>query len=307
MISQRHYPRYRRGGGRRNASARPAAGSARDRIQAQLNALSKRERQVAEFVLGNPSTVLFATAADIARHAHVVPATVVRFARSVGFNGFTQFREAIRSEYPVLQLSTEHLDERLRRNASKIEHLVDDIRAQTLENATQTFARLRPAALDKAVEYLRAARRVVIAGTATSQVIATHLHCVLQTAEIRSQLVTDWAELLFVAPSLDAADAVVAITVSSYMKVTVEALRLGRQAGARTIFLTDAPFAPGAENADVTLFFVPKAFGAFLSPVAGSALVDCVAAVLAVRAPNRTKQGMQQIYDLMRQHELSYR
>ncbi len=291
-----------------HGSTGPVAKSVREQIQDRLDTLSKKERRVAEYLLANPSNMLFATAAEVAQQAGVVPATVVRFARSAGFSGFTQFREALRSEYPFLRRSTEHLDEHLDEVASSgTKQLVDRVREQSAANLATTFAQLDPTSLDAAAGYLLAAQRVQIAATPTSRAIATQLHCALQTAEIRSQQVDDWADLLFAAPGLGAGDVVVGITVSSYMKVTVEALRLGRQAGARTIFLTDAPFAPGADVADVTLFFAPKAFGEFLSPLAGTAIVDCMAAGLAARAPERIRHAMQRVYDLMVAHDLSYR
>src|SRR5690606_30592083 len=62
--------------------------------------LPKRIAQVAAYALGNPDDIAFGTAASIAASAGVQPSTLVRFAQSLGFDGFTSmqavFRERLR-------------------------------------------------------------------------------------------------------------------------------------------------------------------------------------------------------------------
>lgn len=72
------------------------------RIEAQLEALSRKQRAVAEYILQNPTMVLFATATDVAQRVGVDPATVVRFTQRLGFHGYPDFQDSLRAEYPVL-------------------------------------------------------------------------------------------------------------------------------------------------------------------------------------------------------------
>ena len=59
--------------------------------------LPSRLQQVAEFVLDHPTDVAFGTVAEVASRTGVQPSAIVRFARAVGFNGFTEMQQVFRS------------------------------------------------------------------------------------------------------------------------------------------------------------------------------------------------------------------
>lgn len=291
-----------------SVAAEPGVESIRQRIAATLNDLSKRERRVAEYVLSNPAAVLFATVAEVAQRAGVVPATVVRFAQSLGFNGYTEFRDALRADAPFLRSPLERLDEEVAGVAATgVADVVERVRNQSFANLTQTFDQLDPRQIDAVVTYLLQARRVLVVGAGQSTMLALHLHRVLQTAQIASLVIRDWYDLLYEAANIQPADVVFGSTVWRYSKVTVEALRLARAAGARTIMLTDAAYAPAVDVVDLVLFYSPKAIGVYLSPVAGAAVIDAIAACLAARVPERVKRGMARQYELSAEHGLGYR
>jgi DNA-binding MurR/RpiR family transcriptional regulator len=85
------------------------------------DALPKRLRQVAVFALENPDDIAFGTAASIAERADVQPSTLVRFAQSIGYGGFSDLQNVFRA--------------RLRERSSTYE--------ERLEALSDTFGRLR--------------------------------------------------------------------------------------------------------------------------------------------------------------------
>lgn len=62
------------------------------RIQAQLPHLSKSERLVGDWILANPAAALEQDTRSLARQIDVSQPTLVRFARSLGCEGFQDFR-----------------------------------------------------------------------------------------------------------------------------------------------------------------------------------------------------------------------
>jgi RpiR family carbohydrate utilization transcriptional regulator len=62
------------------------------RIQAQLPHLSKSERRVGDWILANPAAALEQDTRSLARQMDVSQPTLVRFARSLGCEGFQDFR-----------------------------------------------------------------------------------------------------------------------------------------------------------------------------------------------------------------------
>jgi DNA-binding MurR/RpiR family transcriptional regulator len=70
---------------------------------AQWHQLPKRLQQAAAFVVDHPDKIAFGTAARIAALAHIQPSTLVRFAKSIGYAGFSElqvFRSRLRDRSP---------------------------------------------------------------------------------------------------------------------------------------------------------------------------------------------------------------
>jgi DNA-binding MurR/RpiR family transcriptional regulator len=281
--------------------------SIRHQVEDGLSDLSKKQRQVAESFLASPTSFLFATAAQVAEQARVDPATVVRFAQSFDFSGYAEFQEALRAESPVLRTTLDRLQETDAEETGDGAALVDRVRAQTLANLERSFAQLAPAQFEAALDYLLAARRVIVVGAGQSHVLALHLHRALQTAQIDSQLLGDWYDFLFDAANVGAEDVLFGVTVWKYSRMTVEAVRFAKSVGAPTLLLTDATYAPGAESADVTLLFEWQALGEYMSPAAGAAIIDCLAAGLAARVPERVKRSMALQFELGAASGIAYR
>lgn len=277
------------------------------RIEAQLEALSRKQRVVAEYTLQNPTMVLFATATDVAQRVGVDPATVVRFTQRLGFRGYPDFQDSLRAEHPALVTPKEQFPPTQVQSATgPLSDVGERVRALTFANVEQTFGQLDWQLLDRVAEQALAARRVVVVAAGLSTVLGLHLQRILQLAQVSVQLLVDWYDLLYDAVNISSTDLVFGITALRYSKVTVEALALAHVAGAHTVLLTDAPFAPGVTSADITLLFAPKAVAEYFSPAAGSIVLDCLSACLAQRAPERFQRAVERQIQLGVAYDLSY-
>jgi len=87
------------------ANGKPAGGSdapqsfgaLRDLIIERRERLPKRLMQIADFALAQPQEIAFRTVADIAGLAAVQPSALVRFAQTLGYQGFSDFQEVFRA------------------------------------------------------------------------------------------------------------------------------------------------------------------------------------------------------------------
>lgn len=288
------------------ASGGTAVGLVRARIEGKFDRLSKMQQQVARYILSDPTVVLFATTTAVAQRTGVNAATVVRFAQRLGYRGYTEFRDSLRLEFPTLRTPLDRWDDEVSGLRSvDTADLVDRVRSQTLANLSKTFEQINPRSIDVALDCLLAAKRVIIVGGGSSRALAMQLHRVLQIAQMPVHVIEDWFGLLFDAPTFRATDVLLAVTTWRYAKVTIEAVRHAHEAGARAILLTDAEFAPGTTLAHVTLLFAPQAIGELASPVAGAAVIDCLAAGLVARIPDRVKQSMRLVERMSVAHELT--
>ena len=80
-------------------------------MQGHYNSLPKRLQSVAVFVTENPALVAMNTIAIISEKANVNPSTLVRFAKAIGYQGFSEmqavFQESMHhSSQPYAQRSS---------------------------------------------------------------------------------------------------------------------------------------------------------------------------------------------------------
>src|SRR6478752_5423189 len=66
-----------------------------DRIRAALPALPPAEQRVAKLVLADPRSFASLPVVELAERSHVSKPTVVRFCRSVGYDGLTDFKRKL--------------------------------------------------------------------------------------------------------------------------------------------------------------------------------------------------------------------
>lgn len=70
--------------------------------------LTKTQKIIAEYVLDNASEACFMTSTEIALKLGVSESSVIRFSRTIGFDGFMDFQKALRKDYQdkVLSISS---------------------------------------------------------------------------------------------------------------------------------------------------------------------------------------------------------
>lgn len=69
------------------------------KIGKQVNQMTKSQKKVANYLLFNMDKLLFFTADELAKAANVSTATVVRFARELDFEGYTDMQKAARLRF----------------------------------------------------------------------------------------------------------------------------------------------------------------------------------------------------------------
>lgn len=69
-----------------------------DKIIGKLDSFSSGQQKVAKYIVDNYSEIPTMSCKELAGHSHVSSSMVVRFAKHIGYSGFLQIRDQIRSE-----------------------------------------------------------------------------------------------------------------------------------------------------------------------------------------------------------------
>ncbi len=258
-------------------------GSLRNLIAAEHGRLPKRLAQVAAFMLDNPDEVALGTSASIAELAKVQPSTLVRFAQTLGFSGFSDlqalFRERLRGYWPTYRDrvqalrsddETEASHRLLGRFAgtaiSSIERLRDSVAAEDIDRATRTLA---------------TARTIYLLGQRRSYPVASYLAYAFQKLEhpvvlLENAAGTIMEQAAFMTPE----DALLVVSFTPYSPVSVEIATRAKEEGVPVVAVSDSAFSPLTGVAEVWLEVAEADLSGFRSLSA----TLCLAMTLAVGA-----------------------
>jgi glucokinase len=255
-----------------------------ERVRAAREALSPAERRVANFVLDNPRKALNDPIALIAQGAEVSQPTVIRFCRSLGFQGLTDFKlklgSGLTGTLPVQRTQVRRQDG------------IGDLCAKVLDNTISAIMQFRESlnveAVDRAIELLRQARRVEFYAMGNSAVVALDAQHKLFRFRIPSVAHTDASMHAMAAELLGPGDVAVFISSSGQPPELARAAGLATDRGATVISVTAAqsPLArrstvciPVEHSEDATTFV------SMISRILHLLVVDMMSVGLAMRRP----------------------
>lgn len=209
---------------------------------------------LAQAILDEPFTVAVATAADLGAQLGVDPATVVRFSRSLGYAGYSELKEAIRSDLPHVLTVTEKLRRRMLDPAHDSDDgSVEGTMTQDIRNIQAAAAMNGDGRVRDAAAAIASSDRVVVLGTGMSAPLAEVLAHLLVLAGVPSQTRADpvlaSADVAMLGPS----SSVIAIGFWRYVGTTVRLFEAATRRTSRTVAITDSHTSPLARLARFTL------------------------------------------------------
>jgi DNA-binding MurR/RpiR family transcriptional regulator len=264
--------------------------------------MSPKLKRAAEFVLKNPSLVAMYSMRRVASEAGVTPPTMLRMIKTIGFDGYEDFRDFYRKGYHLIagNFGDRARKLQLRKDGGREKNLWSDLIHANNAHLQQLIDTVRPAHLKRAAKRLLGANRVYVVGMLSSYSFATYLHYVARLALPNWYLLSGRGNMLADEIStLNAKDAVIVIGFAPYAVDTVRLAKLARQRKASVVAITDdltSPLAGQADDIFVAPNDSPQFFGSFVGTVAliealiaymvnqgGKNLVENIAAVEGTR------------------------
>jgi RpiR family carbohydrate utilization transcriptional regulator len=260
-------------------------------IRARLHELSGEERLLAEHILLNYESIPDLSLVQLAEAAHVHPSAVVRFCEDVGCDGFHGLHTGL-SQIDSVAASVffEQVD------ALDLEHVVHSVFADIKQMLDETLQSLDMESMERAVNAIRAAHEIVILGMGTSGSTAQEFVYRLQWIGVRCTQHVDPHRQLMAVTLVDEDDLVIAVSHSGRTKNVVNALKLAKMRGAKTMCITDFPHAPVTEFADICIcaVHVENSLGVEMvaTRAAHLAIVDAIMVAVALADRERAIESI---------------
>ncbi|NMA98214.1 MAG: MurR/RpiR family transcriptional regulator [Phyllobacteriaceae bacterium] len=225
--------------------------------------------QVAAYALDHPDEIAFGTAASIAESAGVQPSTLVRFAQSFGFDGFSGLQQIFRAR---LRERTSSYEERLRKLAAdggqpeESAAIFSSFVAAAHTSLETLSSSIDPEAFEKAVDLLAGAETIYLIAKRRSFPIAAYMAYAFGKLKVRCQMVGTEAgiddDLLSLAGKKDVG---FAVSFSPYASESAAQARALSGRNIPVVALTDSALSPLAEVADVWFELVEADHAGFRS------------------------------------------
>lgn len=266
-----------------------------ERLLSAFDGLPPQLKAAARWLLDNRDDVAFLSMRELAQLAGVTPATMTRLAQRLGFDGYADLRQlfadAVRARTVRFRERAEGL--RARRDLDGDSALITDMMAVVSGHLRTLCEPDTQAALTRAADIIHASERVYWVG-ARSGFAPMHLGAYLLSLIGEKSRLLDQAGGIGLDALADAspADALVALSIAPYTKLTVEAVSYAVEGGAQVIAVTDSRAAPIARHATVSIV-VPTETPSFLQTMTPALIaVECLAALVAAKRGQAAVDGI---------------
>jgi DNA-binding MurR/RpiR family transcriptional regulator len=256
-----------------NAKSTP---SLQEKIMSKAGDFTGAMSKIAEYVLSSSTKVAFSSAEEVAEQIGVSSASVVRFAQSLGFNGFQDLKRALQSEIEIL-ISP----------ADKVEHALSNIRdvPDVLQAVVETeisymkmlLQTISAEQFDAAVRAMAKARTLALFGPGASRSLVDLLNFRLRRFKVNTIVLEEGKKALFESLHwLDSNDTLLVYAFLNPVEEVFIALNYAREVGATTVVITDLATSPALKYADVALVGQRGPTETFHSLVVPSAITNAL-------------------------------
>lgn len=264
-------------------------------IMQKLPQYSKNQRILANFILENLETVPLLSVSNLGKKAGVSSATVVRFSRVLGFQGYLDFRshlmELLRDKLsPVAKFkATLSKKEEYHDSLHKIAHqVVQNLDLSLQQNNLEDFKHI--------VTHLQEAKNIYTIGLGISkylaEIMAYQLKLYLKNAFAMSGDSLSFAEQVIL---LSPQDLLVTFSFPPYSRQTVEAAELAHKMNIPVVSFSDKKTAPIAQYSIHML--IAKTDNILFTNSLGaiSMLINALVTEIALTEENKVLSGLEKI------------
>ncbi len=268
-----------------------------ERVKASLPSLAPAEQRVGKLVLNDPRAFANLAISVLADRAHVSKPTVVRFCRSMGYDGLSDFKlklaGSVNEGVPFIHRSVDADDK------------TGDVMVKVIDNTVAAFLKYRNDAITGAIEKAATAlaetyttkRRIEFYGAGNSGIVAQDAQHKFFRLGVNAIAYSDGHMQVMGASMLGAGDCVVVISNSGRTRDLMDACDIARKNGATTIVITTSG-SPLASAGDIHLAADhPEGFDKYspmVSRLMHLMIIDILATCVALRIGGANLQPMLQ-------------
>ncbi len=219
------------------------------RLAEAYRELPEAMRRIADALMSDPLLGALWGIESMAERAHVSVGTVVRFAKRLGYGGFSEFRDALRE---ACHARSGDADLELMESPTDVYGTLAEVARRDGENLTRLIQMVDQPTLDAASRLLMGAHHRVILGRGISHVMSLIMGFYLTQAGLPciAAIPSDFSNQV---ANLGAKDLLVVLSFAPYSRETVDAAIFARESGIPVLAFSDRADSPLKPYADILI------------------------------------------------------
>ncbi|MCT8385665.1 MurR/RpiR family transcriptional regulator [Leuconostoc mesenteroides] len=259
-----------------------------NRIYSLLSTMSPIDKKISEVVLNVPEQVMDMTISQLAIRADVSQASISRYCKMLGMNGFHQFKTRL------AQLSNEDVGYYKEITADNIQESLNSISNNKNSEIYNTLNNFSTTVIERILNLLSSARIIQVIAEGNTFPVAVDAAYKLNQLGIFSIATDLWETSLAQTLNLDDNDLLMVISNTGASKNLISQMQLAKNRHISIISLTSNPESPIAELADAHLNIAVRQkvlrSDYYFSKIAVSAAIESIFLLLLSRDESRVER-----------------
>lgn len=216
-------------------------------IQQKTDSLSKNNKAIAQFLVKHVQDIVWMSAEALAKEIGVSQASITRFCKHFGFDGFAQLKISLSQEIPIYDQNTLYSDqsEDFKNNIAK------ELLNQNIASFNDTFTMLSQNDILKAAKQIHKSNKIVCAGMGASDLVAQDMVSKLLRIQKDVFYYSDKDCRKIAVANLKKNDLVFLVSYSGRKKEIIELAEIAKTKGVPIIALTRVGETRLSELADI--------------------------------------------------------
>jgi DNA-binding MurR/RpiR family transcriptional regulator len=260
-----------------------------------MSDLPESQQILGEYIIQHYREVANLSALDLGKVAGVSDATVVRFAKAIGYSGFAELKNELYSYVLASDTPSAKMVQSIGRKR-KIDSALTEIFQFDISNIQKTLADFSNDHINKATKALIRARKIYIVGLNSCESLAVFLHFHLRRLSLDVLLVTAGGLVLFEQLAyINQDDSLVLISYPRYSRDSLRAVKFAKERQACVISITDKRYSDIAAEADIPLVAHSSSPGFYNSYAAATTICNVLVFSIAMQNEQKSLESLKMV------------
>lgn len=275
-----------------------------ERINEHFNKMSKSHKAIANYISEHYDQAVFMTAAKLGEVLGISESTVVRFASSIGYDGYPDFQKALEECVKGKLNNMQRIDAKYGRSSQS--EILTSVLTADIEKLQDTIQNLDAAAFESAVATIIQAETIYIMGLRSNEPLAAFLHFYLNM--IRGNVVllhtTSVSETFEQMIRINERDCFIGISFPRYSMRTLKAMEFANDRNAKVIAITDTTHSPMNLYSSCNLLARSDMVSIVDSLVAPLSVINALVVALCLKCPQEVKKNLEMLEETWNNYQV---